>query len=768
MAASLPRPACRLFRTYGGAGGREPRRLPGRTAAQWFRPNGRGFLFSSSSGNDTSGSGSSPSGGADDLDADPDFLGSPVRARRRRRAGGRGAKDTPSPAATPQRARLRARPPQNCSTPCGPHRLPPFPGPDLGDCGQPPDGSELGTSTSLFSLPASPGPRRGSPALGESVRMVTTPSTTLDAASDVPRVPAATVDLSSPLPCPLESRLDHQTSGSLRSALFDSRDSEEDTADSELRPQRKTGRGSGWRRQPSRKRLKSPRLSSHCKKRAKGPAPCPKEDSQGAALRDCEELRGRRNCTVPVESNRPRRNGSCRKRKQETMATSPPLHCQQLEQGMEKEARSTQDLTPLQNACSWVKTRASFSFHKKKIVTATSEVCSSSTAANCSSNTLLSEFSNPPVSSGRSSALASWRSSSMYLLSPIKMLCVADKKASDAEKVYRECNQEGPVPFCYYTEKLECCQKIGEGVFGEVFEVTVNHTLVALKIIAIEGPCLVNGAHQKTFEEILPEIIISKELSLLSDELVNRTEGFIGLNSVHCVQGSYPPLLLRAWDKYNSTKGSANDRPDFFEVDQLFIVLEFEFGGTDLEQMKSKLSSLATAKSILHQITASLAVAEASLHFEHRDLHWGNVLLKKTPLKELHYTLNGETRSIPTQGLQVNIIDYTLSRLERDGIVIFCDISKDEDLFTGQGDYQFEIYRLMRKENNNRWGEYHPYNNVLWLHYLTDKILKEMTYKTKSSSSTMKQMKRKIQHFHRTMLNFSSATDLLCQHCLFQ
>lgn len=92
----------------------------------------------------------------------------------------------------------------------------------------------------------------------------------------------------------------------------------------------------------------------------------------------------------------------------------------------------------------------------------------------------------------------------------------------------------------------------------------------------------------------------------------------------------------------------------------------------------------------------------------------------------------------------------------------------DEDLFTGEGDYQFEIYRLMRKENNNCWGDYHPYNNVLWLHYLTDKILKQMTFKTKCNTPTLKRTRKKIQHFHETMLTFRSATDLLCQHSLFK
>ncbi|XP_049633272.1 serine/threonine-protein kinase haspin [Suncus etruscus] len=736
MAAPLGPPGCRLFRTYGGVAGGGPRRGPARAAAAWFQPQSRKYF--SSSGSDTSGGAASPSVTPDDP-KDPDFACSRVTPPRRRIA-----KEPPGLAVTPTHLRLRARPPRKCSTPCGPPGPPPLP-----SCspvrGHPRDSSELGTSASLFSPPASPAPTGNT-------RTRAGPSASVIDISDLssePSVPAATLDPAEPPSSPLASRWDSQPSGNLGSALFDPK----------MGAKRKT-------RRKSSKRLKNPGVSRICKKRTKGPG-----GFRGAALLgDCEETDGLGSCTVSVEINRPQKAGSCRKRKRrETLETSLPLHGQQHQQDhdTENEPCPGQDLTHLQNACSWTQTRASFGLHKKKVVTA---VSNGSTIDNALCSSLLSEYYESPVANQRKGARAPWRSSSMYLLTPIQMTNIADKKASDAKKVYGECNQEGPVPFsCFLPpEKLECCQKIGEGVFGEVFQLTFNHMPVALKIIAIEGQCLVNGAHQKTFEEILPEIIISKELSLLSDELINRTEGFIGLNSVHCVQGSYPPLFLRAWDEYNSAKESANDRPDFFDKDQLFIVLEFEFGGTDLERMKTELTSLTTAKSILHQVTASLAVAESSLHFEHRDLHWGNVLLKKTHLKELHYTLDGKTKSIPTLGLQVNIIDYTLSRLERDGIVIFCDISKDEDLFTGEGDYQFEIYRLMRKENNNCWDEYHPYNNVLWLHYLTDKILKEMTYKRKCSNPSMKQMKRKIQHFHRTMLNFSSATELLCQHCLFK
>ncbi|XP_019366745.1 PREDICTED: serine/threonine-protein kinase haspin [Gavialis gangeticus] len=272
---------------------------------------------------------------------------------------------------------------------------------------------------------------------------------------------------------------------------------------------------------------------------------------------------------------------------------------------------------------------------------------------------------------------------------------------------------------------------------------------------------------QKSFSEILPEIIISKELSLLSQEIVSQTVGFIGLYSVHCVQGAYPEHLLKAWDTYHKQTGSENDRPDLFGDQQFFMVLEFEFGGSNLETMKT-ISSVLTAKSILHQVAASLAVAEEVLCFEHRDLHWGNVLVKKTNVKELSYMLNGTTYTIPTHGVHVSIIDYTLSRLEKDGLTVFCDLSTDEDLFQGTGDYQFDIYRKMKEENSNSWSDYHPHSNVLWLHYLADKLLNSMGHAHKPTTSSQRAVKKRLQNFHNEVLNFSSAQDVLHNSRLFQ
>uniref|UniRef100_A0A8C5S3P9 Serine/threonine-protein kinase haspin n=1 Tax=Laticauda laticaudata TaxID=8630 RepID=A0A8C5S3P9_LATLA len=423
----------------------------------------------------------------------------------------------------------------------------------------------------------------------------------------------------------------------------------------------------------------------------------------------------------------------------------------------------------LKNSSLWRRIRASFSLHKKKKILSEAESLNGSAATYYSVQSPLPKACNTPFTQKLGYSICP--SSSMVLLSSMTSLSILETTLTDAEKVYRECQQEGPVSFEEWIsqEKMPKCEKIGEGVFGEVFKTETERGTVALKIIPIEGSERVNGEPQKTFTEILPEIIISKELSLLADEAVNRTSGFIRLYSVHCVQGTYPEHLLNAWDEYHRLKQSENNRPDFFSDQQLFMVLQFEFGGTDLENMRNRhLSSVTSAKSILHQVTASLAVAEEALRFEHRDLHWGNVLVRKTSLKEVAVTLNGEVHVLPTQGILVNIIDYTFSRLERDGLTVFCDLSTDEEVFQGGGDYQFDIYRQMREENANNWADYFPHSNILWLHYLADKLLKEVTYKKKATSSSLKHVQKQLRMFSANVLNFRSATELLKLGTFFQ
>ncbi|KAJ3412225.1 hypothetical protein HDV05_001085 [Chytridiales sp. JEL 0842] len=215
---------------------------------------------------------------------------------------------------------------------------------------------------------------------------------------------------------------------------------------------------------------------------------------------------------------------------------------------------------------------------------------------------------------------------------------------------------------------------------------------------------------------------------------------FVQLISVSICKGPYPDDLLEAWDCWEAEKGTYNERPSEFPPDELYAVLVLRNGGSDLEHYK--LRKWSAARSLLLQLTLSLAAAETSLKFEHRDLHWGNVLcmdLKESPgaCKRFSVSSAGSTLNrahtkknenmcveVESAGLKATIIDYTWSRCQQGNTILY-NAMVDESIFTGDAeeDYQYEIYRMMRAEVRDNWEGFHPRTTVMWMHYLIDKIL---------------------------------------------
>ncbi|PNF40211.1 hypothetical protein B7P43_G08259 [Cryptotermes secundus] len=327
------------------------------------------------------------------------------------------------------------------------------------------------------------------------------------------------------------------------------------------------------------------------------------------------------------------------------------------------------------------------------------------------------------------------------------------------DTVLQRCCQLAPISFseAFPASYWSTCKKIGEGVYGEVFFAEEQERSV-LKVIPVEGDAIVNGEPQKKFEEILSEIVIAMELSGLRNGTENRTCSFSEVKRCICVHGNYPEELIRLWEDYDNCKGSENDSPRMFKEDQLYIILVLAFGGCDLEA--HFFSTVEQSHSVFIQTGCALAVAEQVLEFEHRDLHWGNVLVLPTAEKNVTFRICGKEYSIPTKGVQVTIIDFTLSRMAYDGCSIYNDLSKDPELFTSEGDYQFEVYRLMQKHTLNNWQHFKPYTNLLWLHYLLDKMCTMVNYNCKSSRSHKQGMKmlEKLQHI---VLTYKSAQDFV-------
>ncbi|KAL0949250.1 hypothetical protein HGRIS_009328 [Hohenbuehelia grisea] len=331
-----------------------------------------------------------------------------------------------------------------------------------------------------------------------------------------------------------------------------------------------------------------------------------------------------------------------------------------------------------------------------------------------------------------------------------------------------ECHQEecGPYEFSSFIEAFPLdpsvrppnsngerlhFRKIGEASFSEVFGIGD----VVLKIIPLydggestssrdhaqdEG---IEGPPPSAANDVLKEIIVTRAMGEVGD-------GFVSLVKSYIVRGRYPEVLLDLWDEYLDAKGSESIRPDTFLVQQTYAIIVLPNGGPDLEAYTFSNASKTgwrQACSLFWQVTKTLGHAEQLVSFEHRDLHWGQVLVKDTPITyAAHHPLGaqdmnqrGKAPAAPRpmmddqcHGVKATVIDLGLSRMDagdgRGGEMVHWT-PFDEEIFMGEGDYQFDVYRFMRDHNGNSWEQFKPLTNVMWLHYLALKLLKSKRLK---------------------------------------
>lgn len=348
-------------------------------------------------------------------------------------------------------------------------------------------------------------------------------------------------------------------------------------------------------------------------------------------------------------------------------------------------------------------------------------------------------------------------------LEPLQQLAVACSQSPDLQLLPTMDELLGSVI------RVDRARKIGEGTFGEAFKEGSR----VVKIVPVEGAILVNGEKQKTAQEVLAEVVVTRRLSSLrqgrgGDDAStsgagagaggsdNTTGGFVEAYRVGICRGRYSAALQDEWHRWARENASENDPVDVFPADQCYCVFVLSDGGIDLEHFEFR--SFEEARSMLVQTAFALAVAEEACAFEHRDLHWGNVLLRRTPLQTASCTLRGVEVEFPTEGIEVTVIDFTLSRLvTEDGTVAFCDLEADPELFKGpRGNCQADTYRRMRKALGGKWATHNPETNCMWMHYLTDCLLNE-----KGQLSLAPSDRHALKGFRKRALGYSCTADLL-------
>ncbi|XP_013165804.1 PREDICTED: putative serine/threonine-protein kinase haspin homolog, partial [Papilio xuthus] len=163
------------------------------------------------------------------------------------------------------------------------------------------------------------------------------------------------------------------------------------------------------------------------------------------------------------------------------------------------------------------------------------------------------------------------------------------------------------------------------------------------------------------------------------------------------------------------------------------------------------------------QLAFGLAVAEEALQFEHRDLHWGNVLVAPTDQEYATFLLRGRVHRVPRRGAACVVIDYSLSRVSLRGAALYADLADDDSLFEAVGDRQFDVYRLMRDRLGNEWKNFEPYTNVLWLHYVADKMVTALRYERPATKLHRHYLGR-LRAARRALLAHASAADFVLAH----
>ena len=299
----------------------------------------------------------------------------------------------------------------------------------------------------------------------------------------------------------------------------------------------------------------------------------------------------------------------------------------------------------------------------------------------------------------------------------------------------------------WYHEWTRNCNvfKIAEGSFGSILRLQnkTNPTQFTIgKLMPLRAR---RGAGSKTSSFTRVQDAASETEMLIT---MSNYQGFAEFRRAEVLHGKLPPSLKHAYERFSDRYPSGSKTKVKFGNHQLWLFLEMSYAGTDLEEIfkkqRGKKNHLSVRETwdIFWAVASALAMGEAEVHFEHRDLQIQNICIKR--YSQFLKTRGDEERLgfKKYTDLEVTIIDYTLSRATLEDSRTIFNPMEDEGIFKGQGDdpdevLQYDTYRSMQQliKNSSRtppkgrknavtWDTFAAATNVLWLCYLLKTLLR--------------------------------------------
>ncbi|KAL9128633.1 MAG: hypothetical protein Q9217_002729 [Psora testacea] len=309
-------------------------------------------------------------------------------------------------------------------------------------------------------------------------------------------------------------------------------------------------------------------------------------------------------------------------------------------------------------------------------------------------------------------------------------------------------------------------RKIAQGSYGSILRLSLTsqpELYTIWKLMPLK-PKTGKGSRQVGATRIHDAIA---ELKVLED--LSKSPGFVEFRSAQVMRGVLPEGVREvhtAWESGLTEKEREElEEVKGYEDEQMWLFIEMTDAGTDLETLLKRrlgerryldprynrgLIDILEAWDIFWGIAEALAHGEEHAEFEHRDLHPGNVCIRRRS-RAFEDSLNNEPQGLVKRftDLEVTLIDYTLSRatirhktgkhVAEAEIEVLANSMQDQALFHQTSEIeidqmQYDIYRRMRdilhshrkgRRKADGWQSYMPLTNVLWLQHILRLLLKE-------------------------------------------